>query len=230
MPGFEKDFPFFKNFFVVKILVWCGDRAEIVCSCRALAMEPPWLGGYYSRRVVGALVLVVAVPLTWLRRGPAQLFNTWSEIPQKHQNITRCVRACGVRMCVFARTCAYLCCGVYLLLSGPCVLLRMSSCSASCVVTECVPPFAVFCMCSFLSLSILRARPRALFVIMYRSYCICVGENMRARHAHAHTDIRTPTRTGRCGYALIVRANTKISQPQRFWAFMQICTGLQIDK
>jgi len=41
MPGFEKDFPFFKNFFVVKILVWCGDRAEIVCSCRALAMEPP---------------------------------------------------------------------------------------------------------------------------------------------------------------------------------------------
>jgi len=146
--------------------------------------------------------------------GPSTTFQHVKRNTTK-TNITRCVRVC-VCMCVFARTCAYLCYGVYLLLSGPCVLLRMSCCSASCVVAECVPPFAVFCMYSFLSLSILCARPRALSVIMYRSYCICVVENMRAGHAHAHTYKRTPTRNGRCGNALIVRANTKISQPQRF--------------
>jgi len=103
--GFEKDFPFF----VVNISL-----AEIVCSLESSAMEPPWLGGYYTRRVVGALVVVVAVPLTWLRRGQAQHFNTWSEIPHRHQIIRGvCVCACACAclrafVCIYAMV--YICC------------------------------------------------------------------------------------------------------------------------
>ena len=75
-----------------------------------------------------------------------------------------------VCVCVFARICVHLCYGLYLLLSGLCALLRMSSCSSSCVVAECVPPFAVS-VCIHFSLSLFCARAHA------RSLLLCIDLN-----------------------------------------------------